>query len=242
MTNIKIAEKLGVQHQKMQLIGCNNSKLWKTSNNCNSMKVEMAVLQFFHRDGWTGYSSEGGLILNVIKAASFKPLQQRNRTTYIEALYAQNVAFDEDKHESDDLIKNIRTSDFTQFKNNIEIMFDTSERIDIYGIGTSSIKSISSSSIRNFFPDLEPKIMKDFYLHIGNERLARMAEIFAKNPYEYRKGWPDLTLWKPNTEQIIFREVKAPGDKIRPSQKKIIQDILLPLGYDVGIIDVIPYS
>jgi len=232
MTNIKAAEQLGIQHQEMRLIYSNKDKRWKVSNTCDTMKVEAAVLQIFHDDGWAGYPSEGGLILNSIKAASFKPLLKRDKMVYIEALYYINyelrnkdVTFDE--YEYDDLIENIRSSNIAQFSKNIEIMFDN---------------SISGSNVRDIFPDLQPQIMVEFYLHIGNERLARIAEIFAKDPYEYRKGWPDLTLWKPGSEQIIFREVKAPRDKIRPSQKKVIQDILLPLGYDVGIIDVKRHS
>jgi VRR-NUC domain len=80
--------------------------------------------------------------------------------------------------------------------------------------------------------------MIDFYISIGRERLSKIAELFAEDPYEYRKGWPDLTLWDPESGQIIFREIKAPGDKIRPSQKKMIEKILLPLGYNVGVVDV----
>ncbi len=64
-----------------------------------------------------------------------------------------------------------------------------------------------------------------------------IAKAFGADPYEYRKGWPDLTLWK--NGEVIFREIKAPGDRLHKSQKTLIADILLPLNFDVSIVDVV---
>lgn len=61
--------------------------------------VEAAALSHFAADGWRGYAGEGGLILNLIKAASFLDLPLRSRATYVEAIYSQNVAFMTDRFE-----------------------------------------------------------------------------------------------------------------------------------------------
>jgi hypothetical protein len=238
MSNKKIAEKLGIAHDTIALSKNPSEETWMDITSGASSSVEEAALSYFRTLGWNGYAGEGGLILNVIKAASFDTLPFRNKTTYIEALYAQNVAFDEDRYQINDLINTIRSSSLEQIKKNVEMMFNSETRTERLEAGGVSITTTSSGNIKDYFPDLDPNIMVDFYNSIGRERLAQIAELFAKDPYEYRKGWPDLTLWRHSSDEIIFREVKAPSDRIRPSQKRLITDVLIPLGYDVGIVDV----
>jgi VRR-NUC domain len=238
MGNLNTAKKLGISHKEIELFYCANNKKWSTFRSSELMSLEAASLGLLKLPEWNGYASEGSLILNVIKAASFKELPQRNQKTYIEALYAQNVAFDEDRYTCNELIQNIRDSDVALVTRNIEVMFNSEIKTINFELNLARLTFISEGNIKDYFPDLYPEIMIDFYISIGRERLSKIAELFAEDPYEYRKGWPDLTLWDPESGQIIFREIKAPGDKIRPSQKKMIEKILLPLGYNVGVVDV----
>ncbi len=70
----------------------------------------------------------------------------------------------------------------------------------------------------------------------GSDLLHRIATIFATNPYEYRRGWPDITMWRDG--QLRFVEVKAPGDSLGKSQKVIAQMFAIPLGLDFTLLDV----
>ncbi len=89
----------------------------------------------------------------------------------------------------------------------------------------------------DFFPHLREWHFLELFEHLGRERLHDIAEVFSRDPYEYRKGWPDLTLWRDG--EVVFKEVKAPGDQLHASQRKTIRDVLVPLGYSVTIVDVV---
>ena len=92
----KTAENLGVEHLSVGLTRSNTSKLWTNLRDGKESCVETAVLGHFICEGWRGYAGEGGLILNLLKIASFPTLRINHRNIYTEALYAQNVAFDGD--------------------------------------------------------------------------------------------------------------------------------------------------
>lgn len=72
----------------------------------------------------------------------------------------------------------------------------------------------------------------------GYDLLHCIASTFARDPYEYRRGWPDLTVWKDG--QLRFVEVKAPGDSLGKSQKTIAATFGAPLGLDFSLAAVVP--
>jgi hypothetical protein len=63
--------------------------------------------------------------------------------------------------------------------------------------------------------------------------MHRIASKFAQAPYEYRRGWPDITMWKGS--ELRFVEVKAPGDKLQQSQKTIVNEFAKPLGLNFSL-------
>ncbi|MCH7959614.1 MAG: VRR-NUC domain-containing protein [Candidatus Hydrogenedentes bacterium] len=209
-----------------------SKKEWKSPTSGKWVLVEDAVLDHFKNIGWRGYSREGGLLLNLIKAMSFPKVDDRNRATYIEALYAKNVAFDEDKYEVEWLLKNVNIATKKKIRKNFKIM-SSSKAHTWFGFGFSST---STTSMLDFFPNLEEWMFIELYEALGNYKLREIAKIFAKNPYEYRKGWPDLTIWK--NGKVKFLEVKSPGDRLHKSQKTIINDIIKPLNLDFSLVDV----
>ena len=190
--------------------------------------------------GWLGYAGEGGLVLNLIKAMSFKKIPFRHRATYIEALYAQNVVNDEDRYDIRELLKNIgHATEKTVSRNFDRMASRKTHRVqETYRdqFGSMTISYDSSGSMLDYFPGLERSHFLGLMKALGNDAIFRIAEIFARNPYEYRKGWPDLTIWQGS--KVAFKEVKAPGDTLQRSQRTIIKDILLPLNLDVSVIDI----
>ena len=190
-------------------------KEWRHRPQSPWVGLEAAVLAFLvESEGWTGVHAEGGLILTLIKAASFPRLPERLRDVYIEAIYAQNVAFEEDRFEPAWLLSNVLDA--------------TTESIG------AAFRVMASSPTPLPFPTVKCDGILGLFRALGPHRLHAIAEIFAQAPYDLRAGWPDLTLWRRDT--VAFREVKGPGDTLRPTQERLIRRLLQPLGYDIQII------
>lgn len=211
------AHRLGIEHEVVKLES-GGKKSWRFQASNDWSSVEEAALAHYENAGWAGAASEGGLILTLIKAASFTKLDSRNADTFIEALYAQNVAFDEDRFDTNQLIETLARATHDQLKRNWKII--------------SATAGVSPA----YYPTVRLNHVLELFDHLGPERLAQIAQLFAKAPYDLRAGWPDLTLWKGG--DIRFVEVKAPGDSMHASQSRLISTILLPLEFKVSLAEV----
>jgi hypothetical protein len=209
-----------------------SKKEWKHPSNGKWVLVENAVLGHYESEGWKGYAKEGGLILNLIKSMSFPEVDLRNRATYIEALYAQNVSFDEDRFDVSWLLDNVRQATKKRIKKNFKIMASSKE----YKWFGGGVSSSDSTSMLDFFPGLEEWMFIELFEALGNEKLFEIAGNFSADPYQYRKGWPDLTIWKDG--RVRFLEVKSPGDQIHKSQRVIIEEFVKQLNLEYSLIDV----
>lgn len=225
MSHERAAKSLGIAHETLQL-ECGGAKKWRARSELDWTRVEEAALDHYRADGWRGYSGEGGLVLNLIKAAAFPNLPERHRATYTEALFSGNIAAHlQFKFTLDDLLGCIELADLDQI-------------IRVFRAMSAPRSSLGlDNSMLDFFPHLREWHFLELFEHLGRERLRDIAEVFGRDPYEYRKGWPDLTLWRDG--EVIFKEVKAPGDQLHASQRKTIRDVLIPLGYSVSIVDVV---
>jgi hypothetical protein len=87
-----------------------------------------------------------------------------------------------------------------------------------------------------FYPRVFWNHLEGLFEHLGTDRLADVAALFARAPYDYRAGWPDLTLWRDG--EVRFVEVKSPSDQLHASQSRLISAILVPLGHRTGIAEV----
>ncbi|CAM4103836.1 Fanconi-associated nuclease [Vibrio vulnificus] len=232
MAQERIAKNLGVELIHLGLQMGASKKEWKSNFSHNFVSVEQAVLEHYISEGWQGYAGEGGLLLNLIKAMSFPVLSPRHKSTFVEALYAQNVAFEEDRFDRSWLINNVKKATPTQVSANFAVMSSD----ETFELDLGSFRLTQQSTVLDFFPNLSDSLLSGLHLHLGNTKLAEIAEIFAQDPYAYRKGWADLTIWKDGC--VKFLEVKAPGDRVQSSQKVIIEKFVKPLALDFAIVDV----
>lgn len=115
------AQRLGVAHE-IVLLEKGTGKDWRFTSTDPWMGVEPAALNHYRSFGWDGVASEGGLILTLIKAASFEMLGARNADTFVEALYAQNVAFDQDRFEPRQLIATVANANRGQITRNWKVI------------------------------------------------------------------------------------------------------------------------
>lgn len=180
--------------------------------------MEDAALAHFAADGWSGAAAEGGLVLTLIKAASFARLATRNADTFIEALYHQNVAFDEDRFDPKALVDTVRRATRDQLANNWNVI------------------SATAGTTPAFYPKVTWSHVEGLFDALTNKRLAEIAAVFATAPYDLRAGWPDLTLWRDG--RIMFAEVKSPTDQMHASQSRLISTVLVPLGFDTVLLEV----
>ena len=216
---LKRLTELGVKHVQLQL-EAGGRKLWRYDSSCAWRCVEEAALAYFIGHGWMGHAQERSLILSLIKAASFPEIPPADCSTFIEAIYAQNVWPETRKRKKQWLLRNILAADPARIAANFLAMTSPPGQTLV------------------FFPTLTLSKMLGLYAALGNERLHAIARLFAKAPYTQRSGWPDLTLWR--GQGVAFKEVKAPGDELQGSQERIIATILRPLGYDVELVEIIP--
>lgn len=218
------AARLGIGHSYLSLAPGKTSKLWVCPKTREEMSVEEACLGHYMANGWRGYAWEGGLILNLIKAMALDPLIEFHRAHFIEGIFLGAPELPQIHVPQDKLLATIKRADVGLIRRNFDDM------------------SIGPISALTFHPHLTLEALLDLYGILVNERVHQIASVFAKAPYDYRSGWPDVTLWKPATSlqegAIAFKEVKAPEDKIRTTQRRIITDILLPLGFDVELVEV----
>lgn len=213
------AERVGIAHEVITL-HCGEPKLWRHGPEGTWASVEEAALAHYVGQGWSGAAAEGGLMLTLIKAASFARLQPRNADTYIEALYAQNVAFDEDRFTRGALIDACGRATTAQISRNWALIAAT------------------AGETPAFYPRVRWHHVSGLFDALGTERLAAIARLFANAPYDLRAGWPDLTLWR--DREVRFVEVKAPSDSMHASQTRLITTILKPLGYQVTLAEARP--
>lgn len=211
------AERLGIRHEVVHLES-GGPKAWRHDAADSFTSIEAAALASYRAEGWSGAAAEGVLILTVIKAASFRPLQQRHADTFIEALYAQNVSFAEDRFDIDALLSTCAWADQAQLEKNWQLISATTQ--------------ISPA----FYATVRREHVRDLFNALGAERLTEIARLFSSVPYELRSGWPDLTLWR--GQEVRFVEVKGPGDSMHATQARLISAILAPLTLDIALAEV----
>ncbi|MGJ7523334.1 VRR-NUC domain-containing protein [Variovorax sp. LT1P1] len=173
------------------------------------------------------------MLLNLIKAMSFATVPNHGRGTFIEAIYAQNVQ-PHHKVPVATLLAQLAAADVATIRRNVAFLSSRKPVVDDWGNG---IKFTKTDCMLDFFPTLEPWMFLGLFRAAGVDLLHRIATKFSQDPYEYRRGWPDLTLWRGN--ELRFIEVKAPGDRIQPSQRKVIEEFAGPLELDFTLVEVV---
>lgn len=206
------------------------SKRWKAKRSDAWTSVEHAALQHYQASGWAGYAGEGALINVLITAASCpKPNDYHYGTDeiWIRRIEGGDIG---------SLLENIRNSNARRLRRTIEVMLG--EFLPTWPFSTRwSPLYFQPLAKTRPYRLLRPWHLLEAYQALGPRRLAEIAEVFVSDPFTYKAGWPDITIWRKRV--IEFKEIKAPNDTLRASQKRIIGDILIPLGFSVAVVNVI---
>jgi hypothetical protein len=211
------AARLGIRHEILYL-DAGGPKLWRFADTDSYLGVEEAALAQYVNEGWSGVAAEGGLVLTLIKAASFERLPVRHADTFVEALYARNVAWAEDRFDPDDLVSAVSRATEAQIERNWAVISSTAGNSPAY------------------YPRVRLEHVLGLFAVLGPERFTSIARVFVTAPYDLRAGWPDLTLWR--RDKLRFVEVKSPTDQMHASQARLISTLLVPLGFHTTLAEV----
>lgn len=107
----------------------------------------------------------------------------------------------------------------------------------IHGISQEALarnidELLADAFIRKAYPRVTSAFLHGLATSVAPEFLARVAEAFFAKPYEYRAGWPDLTVLG---EKVRFIEVKT-TDLLHESQIRFANEFAAPLGLECEVI------
>ena len=180
-----------------------------------SGRPEKAALEFFEEQGYVGYCNEGSLILNVLKDLMLDKLAELNIfkdrgdacSRYLEA---QLTILSE---HTDVLVNSIKQTNREKFITNFQ-------------------EIINTPYIKSKYPELSIDIAIAVFDALGINDFINVAYKISENPYNFRKGWPDLTIIK--NKELRFVEVKT-TDKLKKSQIETIPEMnsILPCLFSV---------
>lgn len=161
-------------------------------------RPEDTALEYFREQGYTGTSNEGSMFQNVLKALMLDELEKFNTfrsredacSRYLEAQLTINQAH------LKEIIGTISHTTRERFIDNLE---EVIEKVREAGLD-NGLSLETGVAIFDAMP---------------RETLIKLATKFSEDPYEYRKGWPDLTLVKDHEIKLV--EIKT-TDKLHRSQ------------------------
>ena len=159
---------------------------------------ERTAWKYFSENGYTGSYCEGGALLLLIRAAALDTLEQLNPFKSREDACLRFTEAQLKIHES-----------------HISEISAAVEHANADMIARGFGEIYRSLMIQEHYPGLTEEAMVALFNAIGSARLRQFTEAIAEDPYQYRSGWPDLTLT--NGQQFIWAEVKT-TDKLHINQ------------------------
>lgn len=201
----KIKHKLGEEYQKQKKIKINEEK-WKIKR--TEKKVEDDVISFLVDSGWQAYHTENHLF------ASFLGLLLWDEVfTHIDGVFF---------HPFQDGPVDLWTPDFYAKR---KLLIEKKFKMFLSGewslVATFYEKQgLSHSWVSWKKVDLFQ--LEALFDRVDSEKLVTIFRQMLLNPKLYFKGFPDIFSFREDSRELLFVEVKAEGDQIRPHQRKWI--------------------
>ena len=180
---------------------------------------ERAALSYVLGIGERGSACEGDTIKVLMKAACFEFLASRHRFDRVSAarmLFEAHCQTLLDERAS--IVDAIRTSQRDAVARAVEFILQHAP------VGASKVP-------------LDRGMLLQVYDTLGAEKLAQIAAVFAHRPYDYRAGWPDVTIAGPTGLRLV--EVKT-TDKFHASQMRFAREVAAPLGLPCSVVQLQP--
>jgi VRR-NUC domain len=180
---------------------------------------EAAALELAEAEGWRGTTCEGRAALLLLKAGILHFLEEHTPfggdSVLTQFLEGQILSYQRD-----------RIGEFGA---------DVAPRNAMYGPldldrwERSLRRLLTNQVVQSRCPGLTTELGMDLVGAVGRERWFLIAEVLCRDPYLYRKGWPDLLLMD-RDDRVLAVEVKT-TDRLHASQIRTIP----ALRYEVGL-------
>ncbi|MGH8243268.1 MAG: VRR-NUC domain-containing protein [Steroidobacteraceae bacterium] len=171
---------------------------------------EAVALSMICRSGERGSFCEGDSIKVLMKAACFVVLVKHNSF-----------------HDRADAARRYFEAQCTLLVDRRSEIVDSIRSSSADAVAVSLREILANAPTGACDRPLDAVFMLDLYSRLGAQGLAAIAEVFVQRPYDYRAGWPDLTL--AGEYGVRFVEVKT-TDRFHESQVRFARDIATPLG------------
>lgn len=193
-----------------------------------SRRVETDALKHYQEAGYQGCHAEGGILLLLLKALCLgwlrevrpswdtrgclpkEELRENASRNYFEAQLNDNL----DKR--DCFVSEVNSCNQESLITNFQ---------EIY----------SYPDVRKAFPGLTEQLILGAYAALGVEKLVQILDLLMVNPYRFRKGWPDLTLFRDGEIRLV--EVKN-QDRLHLSQLVTIPAVQRAVGLPIAVLRV----
>jgi hypothetical protein len=179
---------------------------------------EIGLLHYQNR-GYEGCWCEGGTLNLLMKAACYPVLIKYN--TFSDRQDARRRFFEAQctilASRGSEILRAIRRAGFSE-------------------IEQAAAEILGDEFIQEYYPRVRTEFVCKLWKVLGAERLAEITRIFLTRPYDYRSGWPDLTLI--NDRQLRFVEVKT-SDLLHRNQFRILETFGKPLGLKFSVAQIV---
>ena len=180
-------------------------------------RPERAAWEYYSRLGYSGSYCEGGALLIMIRAAALDVLEKLNPFK-----------------SRQDACRRFTEAQLTIHEGHLLEIAAAIERADADTIGRG-FDEIHQSSRHALYPGLTRDTILSLFQMIGSDGLRQFMEAIAEDPYQYRSGWPDLTLT--NGEELLWVEVKT-TDRLLISQISTIHRMKPLMAGEIRVVQI----
>jgi len=159
---------------------------------------ERTAWKHYMQQGYEGAYCEGGPILLIIRAAALNLLAELNPFGSRE-----------------DACNRFTEAQLKIHESHIPAIASEVEKADPSSVVRGFREIYRSLMVQEAYPGLTENAISAIFSTLGSSALRAITEAIAEDPYQYRAGWPDLTLAKGG--EMLWVEVKT-TDKLHMSQ------------------------
>lgn len=151
-------------------------------------KAEPVVAEHYSKKGFQCANQEGGDFLVLMRCAAWELLSKAceySDTPYLEAMLVDSEgSADRNGKANLALLEGIKKSNQRSVVKNFK-------------------KIYPKSCLEERFPGLTSDYIASLHEVVGVKLLFDIAELFIEDPYQYRKGWPDVTAFKMKGTSLV---------------------------------------
>lgn len=183
---------------------------------CPEDVVANAVLLAGNKCSWC----EGGSVNLILKAAALEALARRNQF-----------------NDREDAVRRFLEAQLTLLTQYKAELIECAARVTDAELRSNIAEICNDPFIKEAYPRVRPEFLFSLAETMTVDLRIQLLQTYMIKPYDYRAGWPDLTVL--GNEGASFIEVKT-TDRLHESQLRFASEVAAPLGLRCQVIQVRP--